>query len=139
MKMETMNMVRSMVVIDDNTISNILVTKLVEYEKVTNNLRTFQYAVQALEYLSKAAQYEIHNFPEIIFLDVNMPQMDGWEFLQEYMQLPTEATKNCHLFMLSSSISESDIEKAKNYSVVTDYISKPITREILKDIRKKYF
>ena len=132
-------MVRSMVVIDDNTISNILVTKLIEYEKVAKRLQTFQYASKALDYLAETIGNQKETFPEIIFLDVNMPQMDGWEFLQEYMKLPSGATRNCHLFMLSSSISEQDIEKAKDYSVVTDYISKPITREILRDIHKKYF
>ncbi len=133
-----MKPISSMIVIDDNEISNILVQKLIDYENLTDQLSTFQYAQEALDYL-KAIGDDHTAFPKVIFLDVNMPQMDGWEFLDEFAQLSDKAKQDCHLFMLSSSISEADIEKANQYKEVTEYVTKPITREILQHIKETYF
>src|ERR1700759_1638703 len=64
--------------------------------------------------------------PDIIFLDLSMPVMDGWEFLEEYSQLRDRLKKNISLFIVSSSISPEEIERSKTYSAVTDFLIKPL-------------
>jgi len=64
--------------------------------------------------------------PDIIFLDLSMPVMDGWEFLEEYSQLQDNLKKKISLFIVSSSISPEEVERSKNYAVVTDFLIKPL-------------
>jgi CheY-like chemotaxis protein len=69
-------------------------------------------------------------------LDINMPVMDGWEFLDEFNLLPKDALKECSVIMHTSSIDPRDIERAKTYSVVIDYITKPLTIQAMSKIFK---
>jgi CheY-like chemotaxis protein len=64
--------------------------------------------------------------PDIIFLDLSMPVMDGWEFLEEYSQLRNKLSKKISLFIVSSSISPEEVERSKTYSAVTDFLIKPL-------------
>jgi CheY-like chemotaxis protein len=64
--------------------------------------------------------------PDIIFLDLSMPVMDGWEFLEEYSRLREKLAKNITLFIVSSSISPEEVERSKTYAAVTDFLIKPI-------------
>jgi CheY-like chemotaxis protein len=64
--------------------------------------------------------------PDIIFLDLSMPVMDGWEFLEEYSQLRCSLSKNISLFIVSSSISPEEVERSKTYAAVTDFLIKPL-------------
>jgi len=64
--------------------------------------------------------------PDIIFLDLSMPVMDGWEFLEEYSQLRCRLSKKISLFIVSSSISPEEVERSKTYSAVTDFLIKPL-------------
>ncbi len=131
--------IHSIVVIDDNPISNILATKLVEYEKVSHKITAFQNAEAAFEYLKDIVLFDPEKFPALIFLDVNMPQMNGWDFLALYQNLPQENIDKCYLFMLSSSVSDSDMEKVKQFPCVTDYLVKPINKDMLQNIIGQYF
>jgi CheY-like chemotaxis protein len=72
---------------------------------------------------------ENENLPDAILLDLNMPVMDGWQFLDEFVLLPIK--KEISIFIITSSIDPIDIEMAKKYSVVKDYIMKPITAQKL--------
>ena len=66
---------------------------------------------------------------EIILLDISMPVMDGWHFLEEYALLMPKMSKKNNLYMFSSSISQIDIERAKNNPLVKDYIFKPLQKQ----------
>lgn len=72
--------------------------------------------------------------PDVIFLDLNMPIMDGWEFLDEFVKLPLENTPR--VYIVSSSIDSRDIEKAYTYDIVKDFIVKPLSDTILIDLFK---
>jgi CheY-like chemotaxis protein len=74
--------------------------------------------------------------PEVIFLDLSMPIMDGWQFLEEYILLEPEIEKEINIYVISSSISPEDLKKAKGINVVTDFIVKPITKEKLMEVIK---
>jgi CheY-like chemotaxis protein len=75
--------------------------------------------------------------PDIIFLDLSMPVMDGWEFLEEYSQLRGKLAKNITLFIVSSSISPEEVERSKNYAVVTDFLIKPLRAGKIEELLAK--
>ncbi|MDW3502850.1 response regulator, partial [Escherichia coli] len=76
--------------------------------------------------------------PELIFLDLNMPVMGGWEFLDNFIKKEyQEFNTKTKVIVLSSTIDPTDIEKSKTYPIVIDFLSKPITKEMLEDLKDK--
>ncbi len=94
--------------------------------------------LEALEYL-KTKKDAIESHPDLIFLDINMPGMNGWEFLEEYNKLVKELQSQVIIIMLTTSDNPDDENKAKKYSFVSDYIIKPLTKERLNEIATRYF
>ena len=90
------------------------------------------YGLQKRVELGRALAME----PEILLLDLSMPIMDGWEFLEEYILLSPKLDRKITIYIISSSISPYDIDKAKSISIVTDFIIKPISKEKLIEIFK---
>jgi two-component SAPR family response regulator len=72
--------------------------------------------------------------PQIILLDINMPNKNGWEFLNEFAALPVKQREHVHLFILSSFVSPDLIEKSKSYNLKVEYVVKPLTKESLRKI-----
>lgn len=87
---------------------------------------------KALNFFKEEAKKENPEIPEVIFLDINMPKMNGWEFLDEYMKIDTEQAPV--VIMLTTSISSKDKRKAKKYDIVKDYMNKPITKKYLLEL-----
>jgi CheY-like chemotaxis protein len=85
-----------------------------------------------VDYLTSIAN-NVEIFPHIILVDINMPVLNGWEFLEVYEKLNIQRQK-VFLYMLSSSVYEYDIEKAKGFKSVDGFISKPLTIERLKEL-----
>ncbi len=122
-------------IIDDDSMYVNLVKKIIEAKNLCQNLMVFQNGKDALNYfeailtnLDKAA------IPEIIFLDLNMPVMDGWEFLENFTKIKNNFGKIITLYIVSSSINPVDVERAKNINSVKDYLIKPVTIEDLESI-----
>lgn len=128
---------RTIILIDDDSISNFITEKLVLREQLAHKVVTFLTAEGALSHLQELIVQEPAHFPEVILLDLNMPGMDGWEFIEEYKKLPATHTSNCRLYMLSSAVDSKDIVMAKNISEVEDFISKPLTKEDIEIIREQ--
>ncbi|MBI2419991.1 MAG: response regulator [Ignavibacteriales bacterium] len=80
---------------------------------------------------------EKDKLPDLIFLDLNMPVMDGWQFLDEFTALSDLFAKKIPIYIVSSSIAAEDILRAKSYEVVNEYIVKPVTKEMLINILEK--
>jgi CheY-like chemotaxis protein len=95
-------------------------------------------AEAALEYL-KANKDEAFKLPDLILLDINMDGMNGWEFLKEYNLLAKELQSKVVIIMLTTSESSDDIQKSKSKNYVSDFITKPMTKDIMNDITAKYF
>lgn len=114
--------------IDDDEIEKFIGSKVIESTNLVNRIKTFSNGEEAINFL-KSNSKKPDLLPEIILLDLNMPIMDGFEFLQKYIMLEPKLGKKITIYVVSSSISKSDIERINQISEVTDYIIKPITKE----------
>lgn len=114
--------------IDDDSIYTYTMERMLSSGGYCNNLMVFKDGEEALEYF-KSITTVADKLPDVIFLDVNMPVMGGWEFLEEFTKLKPTLAKNVTIYVVSSSVFASDIEKAKSIAAVSDYIIKPITVE----------
>ncbi|MBL7858440.1 MAG: response regulator [Cyclobacteriaceae bacterium] len=131
--METTVDNKAVMLIDDDAITNFINTKVIKLN-FSFDVHDYVNAQLALEQLMQWCQSFPEKLPFIIFLDINMPVMDGWEFLEEFQKLPSIAQQKSRIFMLTSSIDGEDIEKAKTYPVVSEFISKPLTPDKLRNL-----
>ncbi|MBZ9629462.1 response regulator [Salegentibacter sp. LM13S] len=114
-------------IIDDDKIYVNLVKKIIEIKKLSENLLIFKNGMEALNHFKLILENATEEtLPDIIFLDINMPIMDGWEFLNEFIKIKNNFEKKITLYMVSSSIDPRDLERAKSFNLVTDYLIKPI-------------
>lgn len=112
--------------VDDDPVTNMINTKIISMH--TNfKVQAFVNAKEALMMCTRWIAEAPEFFPDIIFLDINMPIMDGWEFLEEFEKYPPHVLKTCSVYLLTSSIDADDIAKFKTYKSVVDLISKPLT------------
>lgn len=114
--------------IDDDKIYQFTAKKMLEATGMTKHIQSFYDGSEALAFFSGENSKDESNLPDVIFLDINMPVMNGWEFLDEYEKLCNSFPKNMSLYVVSSSVDEADIRRSRQYGSVTDYIVKPITR-----------
>jgi CheY-like chemotaxis protein len=119
--------------IDDEEISVFYTKNLLKINQFSSEVRSFFNAHEALAELESLVGSE--EFPEFIFLDLNMPTLNGWDFLHAYHELPKEATKKCTLYILSSSVDENDIKRSKIHENVRDFLSKPLEKMDLEVIK----
>ncbi len=114
-------------IIDDDKIYVNLVRKIIEIKKLSENLLIFKNGKEALDHFKLIMENMTEDkLPDIIFLDLNMPVMDGWEFLSEFIKIKNNFDKKITLYVVSSSIDPRDLERAKSFNMVTDYLIKPI-------------
>lgn len=119
--------------IDDEEMSHYISKKIIQGNEFSSEIRSFTTASEALAALEPCIETGI--LPDFIFLDLNLPVSNGWDFLNNFRQLPVEVRQKSTLYILSSSIHEEDIVKSKLYEEVRDFISKPLRKQHLEVIR----
>lgn len=125
-------------IIDDDSVYVNLVKKIIETKKLCQNLLVFSDGKQSIDYFEALLQnLEAENIPEIIFLDLNMPVMDGWEFLERFTKIKNKLGKVITLYVVSSSINPLDVDRAKSLTSVHDYLIKPVNISELENIFTK--
>jgi CheY-like chemotaxis protein len=131
----------SILLIDDDEPTNFLNKRMLENMHCAEKVQVIQKAPEALEHLKKLAAQDTEpsSLPDIIFLDINMPAMDGWEFLEAFRAVVNKKQKNILLVMLTTSLNPDDEQKAKETKQVTAFKHKPLSQEIVKDILMRYY
>jgi CheY-like chemotaxis protein len=126
-----MKRLESVLLVDDDPICNFISTTLLRQLHVSEDVHAVTNGKEALRFLrEKALIKTVTIFPEVIFLDLNMPVMDGFDFLDQLnTTLPTFASV-CKIYVLTSSESPADIDRCHSYDIA-GYISKPLTEEKL--------
>jgi len=123
-------------IIDDDNIYVNLIKKIIETKALCENLIVFNDGKQSIDYFEALLQnLDKERIPDIIFLDLNMPVMDGWQFLERFTKIKNKFGKVITLYIVSSSIYPEDINRAKSLETVEDYLIKPI---IISDLAKLF-
>lgn len=131
-----MNKVKHIALVDDDDIYVFLTKRVIESTHLVDLLKVFDNGIDALNFLIENKN-NLDALPEIILLDINMPIMNGWQFLEEYTKLNPTIGKKITIYLCSSSIMPIDIARAKSISEVSDFIIKPLSLDKLRDIIKK--
>jgi CheY-like chemotaxis protein len=114
--------------IDDDKIYQFTARKILESTGLAKKILSFYNGSEAIVFLKQRFSTDQNELPDIIFLDINMPVMNGWQFLEEYHKINDRFQKTITIFVVSSSVDDCDIQRSKEFSEVTDYIVKPINR-----------
>ncbi len=124
---------RHVLLVDDDDVTNFLSKEMLRIYMPSPLIDTVVNGHEAIEYLRSRADHP-DQLPDIILLDINMPVMDGWEFLAEFDKLKRPGFEKIHIIMFTSSVYYEDIDKARTYTTVKDIFSKPLDESKIKEI-----
>ncbi|MBO9584088.1 MAG: response regulator [Flavobacterium sp.] len=132
-------MLEQILCIDDDPITLMLCKKVISKSSFSHEVVTAQNGEEALHHFNvlKYTNDKAKKRPELIFLDLNMPIMGGWEFLDHFTSADYKEFNTVPVIVLSSTIDPEDLAKAKKYSIIIDFLSKPITQPMLEYLKKK--
>lgn len=123
------------IVIDDSKLDCFIAEKIIQNTGKSENTRAFQQATEAIAYIQGLPPQPVKT---IIFVDIQMPVMNGFEFVEAFEKLPAPVREAYSIYMLSSSINENDIAKVKGYSSVKHFLNKPLTANTISLVLENY-
>nr|WP_315145635.1 response regulator [uncultured Flavobacterium sp.] len=132
-----MKMLETILFIDDDLITLMLCKMVISKASFSKEIATAKNGEEALKYFDTLKTTNSINKPQLIFLDLNMPVMNGWEFLDSFNTEEYAAFQKTKIVILSSTIDPADLERSKKYPMVIDFLSKPITKEMLDYLKEK--
>ncbi len=115
--------------IDDSDIDNMVNKRVVQKAGLSSDITVKNSAQSAIEYLKEIAENAAERIPGVIFLDIRMPQIDGFGFLELFEELPEAIHNKSEIVMLSSSIDAADYRKAMDNRFVKQFLNKPLHKE----------
>lgn len=131
-------MINSVLLIDDNKSTNFLHTRILKKSGKVGRIESVENALDGLEYLTTAINGG-YPCPDIIFLDINMPGMNGWEFLEAYRELPKDQRGGIVVVMLTTSLNPDDRERANGIDEINEFEHKPLGMNNFAALVDKYF
>jgi len=124
--------------VDDDVITLMLCKKVIQRADFAKEILTATNGEEAILFFKELAEQSEPSYPSLTFLDLNMPIMNGWEFLDQYSKSGyNEIFPEAKFIVLSSTIDPQDVEKTKNYPMVVNFLSKPITKEMIEELKEK--
>ncbi|WP_378187133.1 response regulator [Aquimarina sp. W85] len=127
----------SLCLVDDDIIHQFIIKKLVQQLHQQERLLIFSNGEEAINFIKSVANGVVQ-LPDLILLDLNMPIMDGWQFMDEFNNIAPKLKKEIKIYVLSSSDNPDDIERAKEYERISDYLIKPINEHQLKELLETF-
>jgi CheY-like chemotaxis protein len=129
--------------VDDDFATNFINKKILQKAEVTDQIQVALNGKEAIDYLSRKGKFESNDnqfpLPQLILLDINMPVMDGWDFIEAFQNLDLENKEDISIVMLSSSFNPSDKTKAESIPEIAAFKQKPMSREALFEIVENFF
>lgn len=136
-------MVDKIFCVDDDPITLMLCKKVIERVEFAKEIVTAQNGEEAIQYFADLAannSTDSESYPRLTLLDLNMPIMNGWEFLDIYLERGYQNLfKEAQFIVLSSTIDPDDMNQTKKYPIVVDFLSKPITKEMLEELKTRFW
>jgi len=129
-------MLEILCVIDDDKIFTYLLKRIIEKAKIAREIIFFENGRDAIDYLSSHKEDAL-KLPQLILLDINMPILDGWQFLNEYGKLKPDVPRPISICMMSSSSEAEDYDRAMDSGYVMDYLQKPVQIPSLKRVTER--
>ncbi|HWZ02566.1 MAG TPA: response regulator [Mucilaginibacter sp.] len=126
----------SVLLVDDDEINNFISIKLIKKALLNTEIMACLNGKFAIDQLVEIQRNDPAKLPDYILLDINMPIMNGWEFLDEYKRLNIDPQGKTKIFIISSSVFSNDINKARSYPLVKDFISKPLNVDKIVELFK---
>lgn len=130
----------TVMLIDDNEIDNFINQKMIEGCNFADKVYVHTSGRSAIEFLQNIErndEFPRELIPQIIFLDISMPMMDGFQFVDEFLKLGNGIKEGVKIMMLTSSINPMDHQRSTTISAIVNYMNKPLTREHLSEIKEK--
>lgn len=138
-----MKKINTVLLIDDDKAVNFITKILIRKAEITDHIETVLNGQEALDYLTNSGKYEknesIYPRPMLIFLDINMPVMDGWEFTEAFSKLNSDQKGNSKIIMLTSSVNPYDKVRALQFPQISGFQNKILTMEGLTTVLNQYF
>lgn len=129
--------------VDDDVATNFINKKIIQKANIIEHVQVCLNGKEAIDYICNKGKFESENnkypSPQLILLDINMPVMDGWEFIEAYQNLDIAYKRNIVIVMLSSSFNPADKAKADSIPDIAAFRQKPMSREALFEIVGNYF
>ncbi|AWX44252.1 hypothetical protein HME9304_01252 [Flagellimonas maritima] len=128
-----MKKIETSCIIDDDPIFIYGTKRIMKEIDFCNDILVFNNGQDAMDGLNELTS-QGKDLPSVIFLDLNMPIMNGWEFLEDFVQIPNNNREKVTVYIISSSVDPRDLERIKNYDVVNNYILKPLSPQDLEEV-----
>ena len=132
MKNTTMDAITRFIIIDDDVFNNTICTVTIAKTATDAEIKTFLDPISGFDYIVEEYGRKDQNGVAVLFLDINMPVMDGWQFLDKFAKLDERIKERVKIYILSSSVDKRDIQRAKENKYVKHYLVKPLTKETIR-------